>query len=364
MRRRLCDILVLFGCVGVAFAPGCKKDGAGPSDEQEDTGITRTALRGPVKLTVQTDRSTATIAERFRLTITVEAEEGVEVTMPAFGESLGAFSIRDFRETAARPIEEGKRRWQQDYELDCDLSGTYEAKPITVAFTDRRQRPAGQAHPTTMPASQPGITGQVSTEPFELEVTSLLEGQFDPTKFRDVKEPVGLPEPPSRWYWWVIGGVAGATAVVIVVVWWVRRRRRRGPRVLRIPPHQWAMEELQRLVDEDLLGQDQVQPFYYRLNGIVRQYIELRFELMAPEMTTEEFLATMRDSDRLAGGHKALLEPFMAACDMVKYACYRPGSEEIEQVFAGARHFIEQTAERGKEIRPAVDDEETRESAA
>jgi hypothetical protein len=144
----------------------------------------------------------------------------------------------------------------------------------------------------------------------------------------------------------------------------IRKRRRRGPRVLQIPPHQWAMEQLQALIDEDLLGRDLVKLFYYRLNGIVRQYIELRFQLMAPEMTTEEFLETLRTSDQLVTGHKDLLERFMAACDMVKYARYRPGTEEIEQVFATARDFIEQTSEAGREVVPVADDEAIQESVA
>lgn len=364
MQSRLGNVIVLIGCVTVVIAPGCTKRQADQADKKEDAGIARTALRGPVKLAVKTDRSQATIAERFRLTITVEADDGVDVTMPQFGASLGALSIRDFTETSARPIEGGKRRWRQEYEIDCDLSGKYEVKPITVTFVDRRKDTLARARRTTTAASQPGVTGQVNTDPFELEVTSLLEGQFDPTEFRDVKGPAELPVPPVRWPWWVLGGVAGTVVIVVLVVMLIRRRRRRGPKVARIPPHEWAMAQLQQLIDDDLLGQELIQPFYYRLNAIVRQYIELRYELMAPEMTTEEFLDTLRTSDRLAAGHKGLLERFLAACDMVKYACYRPGGTEIEEVFAAARDFIDQTTERGKAAAPVADDVEMQESAA
>ncbi len=365
MRRRTCDILIVLVGAALAIAPGCGKDGTDADGQPKDEGIKRTALRGPVVLTVKTDRSTATIAERFRLTVTVEADDGVDVIMPEFGESLGAFSIRDFQETSARPIEGGKRRWQQAYQIDCDLSGKYQVEPIRATFVDRRKAPPRPSGTTTSPASQPGIAGEVSTEPFELEVTSLLEGQFDPEKFRDVKGPVEMPEPPSRWYWWAMGITAGAIAVIVVLVILIRRRRRRGPKILRIPPHQWAVEQLQQLLDEDLLGQDRIQAFYYRLNAIVRQYIELRFELMAPEMTSEEFLEALRRSDRLDAGHKEPLERFMAACDPVKYARYLPGRDEVEQVFATARDFIDQTSERGTEVpAPSPDEDNRQESAA
>ncbi|MBN1344641.1 MAG: DUF4381 family protein [Phycisphaerae bacterium] len=362
--RRGVILVVILSRAGAIVASGCKKEQSAETAKVKDTGITRTALRGPVKLTVQTDRSTATIAERFKVTITVEAEDGVDVEMPHFGESLGAFAIRDFHETSARPIEGGKRRWTQQYEIDCDLSGKYKVDPITAKFVDRRKEALQRAHPTTTATSQPGLHNQVTADAFELEVTSLLEGQFDPQKFRDVKGPVDLPTPPSRWYWWALGGGAAAIVLIVLVVWLVRRRRRRGPRFVEVPPHEWAMAELQRLVDEDLLGKGRVQEFYYRLNGIIRQYIEHRFGLTAPEMTTEEFLAALRDSDHLSPGHKELLKRFMAACDLVKYARYLPGSEEVEQVFATARDFIVQTTDRGKAIVPAADEEEMQESAA
>lgn len=364
MHRWPRNIPVLAACVGLTCLVGCGKKPAGDGKDKKDTGITRTNLRGPVKLTVRCDRSRASIAERFKVTIEVEAEDHVDVTMPEFGKSLGAFSIRDFHESSARPIEGGKRRWRQEYEIDSDLSGTYTIQPIAVRFVDRRKEARAQVQPTTTAASQPGITNGVSTDAFELEVTSLLEGEFDPEKIRDVKGPVELPVPPRRRHeWWIAGGVAVLIAAVLLLIW-IRKRRRRGPRMLRIPPHQWAMEQLQQLINEDLLGKEEIKPFYYRLNAIVRQYIELRFELMAPEMTTEEFLGTLRDSDALSGVHKEVLQPFMAACDMVKYARYRPGREEIEQVFATARDFIDQTADRGKDVATAVVDEAVRESAA
>lgn len=364
MRCRQYEPVILVACACLAGASGCKKGQSESPGERKDTGITRTALRGPVKLTVQTDRSRATIAERFVVTVSVEADDGVDVTMPEFGESLGAFAIRDFSDTSARPIEGGKRRWQQRYEVDCELSGTYTVEPIAVTFVDRRAASVKRAASTSQPTSQAGVQGSLTAESFELEVTSLLEGEFDPTAFRDVKGPAEIPVPPSRWYWWVVGIGLGTIVVAVAIVLLVRRRRGRGPDILRIPPHQWGMEQLQALVDEDLIGQGQIQAFYYRLNGIVRQYIELRFELMAPEMTTEEFLDALRNSDLLAPGHKELLERFMTACDMVKYARYQPGTEEIEAVFAAARDFIEQTTENGRRGTSARSGQAMQESAA
>ena len=47
---------------------------------------------------------------------------------------------------------------------------------------------------------------------------------------------------------------------------------------------------LPALVTEDLIARGLIQEFHYRTSGIVRGYIERRFGVSAPEMTTEEFL--------------------------------------------------------------------------
>ena len=78
----------------------------------------------------------------------------------------------------------------------------------------------------------------------------------------------------------------------------------------------------------------------------MRVYIELRFGLMAPERTTEEFLEEVRRSRSLETRHKALLDDFLSSCDLVKFARYSPTTTEIEDAFNAARDFIQETAPR------------------
>jgi hypothetical protein len=143
--HRLSHVVFLLGTVALACAPGCGKGKQGATQTPADAGITRTAIRGPVTLTVRTDRSKASIAERFKLTVTAEAVDDVDVVMPQFGESLGQFVIRDFREASARPIEGDKRRWEQVYELDCELSGKYKVDPPSSRPLRRRPRRVSRA---------------------------------------------------------------------------------------------------------------------------------------------------------------------------------------------------------------------------
>ncbi len=66
---------------------------------------------------------------------------------------------------------------------------------------------------------------------------------------------------------------------------------------------------------------------------------------MAPERTTEEFLAEMTVTDRLTGVHKELISNFLEHCDMVKFAAYGPDTREIENAFDSAIKLVDETKE-------------------
>jgi len=329
----------LIGALLVCGPAGCgSQDGA--NQEAAPAGpIVKTAERGPVHMTVTAEPGELTIADRLTLSVEVSAEEGVDVEMPEFGKDLTAFAIRDFREAPVETVD-GKRRWRQEYVLDIFLSGVYPVPELTAHFTDRRK------------GEENVVESSVSTEPFEVNVRSLVEGEFDPTKFRGLKPPVEIPISRS-WAWagWGLAGLAAA-AVVALIGWWVVRRMRRPSVEFIMPAHEWAFAELRRLADAKLVEQEQVHEFYYRLSMIVRMYIERRFRLMAPERTTEEFLVEVQRDQRLSADHRATLGAFLSSCDMVKFALYQPGTREIEQAFDAARDFIEETADRAPRTEP------------
>ncbi|OGW76025.1 MAG: hypothetical protein A2Z72_02045 [Omnitrophica bacterium RBG_13_46_9] len=119
-----------------------------------------------------------------------------------------------------------------------------------------------------------------------------------------------------------------------------------------LPPktaHQIAYEALEELRLKGLPGLGKIREYYFELSGIVRRYTENRFNIKAPEMTTEEFLASLKDADILSGRHKNLLKDFLTLCDIVKFAKYGPSQKEIDGSYGAAKKFVEDTkADEGK----------------
>jgi hypothetical protein len=319
-----CVLLVLAGCEG--------QRGKEPAPtSQPAVEIARNAERGPVKLAVKADRSEVTIPGQLTLTITVESELGVDAPMPEAGEVLGDFGVAKTSDVEPTHDDLTERR-QRVITLEAAVPGACEIPSVTIAFADRRPKADG---------SQTEYKDEVTTEPIRVTVREGLA---------DLKGPVSLPLPLRyKLLLWGLGVVAAVVIIAMAARWWRRRCDRvkqELPWARRLIAHEWALSELDKLVAENLVGRGLVQDFYYRINGLLRRYIELRFGMMAGEQTSEEFIRALQDVPSFDPQHKEVLRRFVAACDPVKYARHRPESGEIDWVHATAREFVVETAER------------------
>ena len=153
----------------------------------------------------------------------------------------------------------------------------------------------------------------------------------------DIRDIKGLVAVPFNWWWLAL--VAGVLLLVTVIVWWWKRRQPKteAKRAVSLPtPLEIALAALQRLREMNL----PVEEFYTRLADIVRQFIEGRYGLRAPERTTEEFLAEAHLPER----HMALLRTFLVEADLVKFARHRPGKDDMARAFAAAENFVRESA--------------------
>lgn len=322
--RRALAIVAAF-----ALAAGCgggSEATPSPAPSKPVETISRTTESGPVKATVSLGPKSPTLGDPLTLTLEVRAQPGVEVHMPAFGEALGRFEIADFTPRERR-TDDGGTEASQRYTLAAPLSGRQTIPPLLIEFVDRR--PGQDAAPK-----------ELLTEELSVEVASVLpEGAVTAT----LKPPRGrLDEkwrPPRSEAPPLLAVVLGAIAIAIGVQVW---RRGRSARVRR-SAFDVARARLDALEARGTPKAGEADAWYVELSSIVRRYIEDRFGVRAPELTTEEFLREARASSELAAAHAALLESFLERCDRVKFAAYRPDERESRDALAAARRFLEET---------------------
>jgi hypothetical protein len=249
--------------------------------------------------------------------------------MPRIDEKmLQNFGIADWRNPEHYLDDKGNvvTKWQ--YRLEPFLSGKYALPQFTFNFHDANSTKIDQY--------------SLSTEPVDIEVTSLLGEQRSKLVIADIYNVLELHRTISLWLYIVLAG--SFVAVVIVSIWFYFRRRTAAALIrIFVPAHEIAYERLGALVKDDLIKAGRIKEFYQRISDILRHYIEDRFALKAPERTTEEFLVEMQAADILAVGDKKQIAEFLQHCDMVKFAKMHPTSEQIQRTFDLVKNFIEMT---------------------
>jgi len=128
-------------------------------------------------------------------------------------------------------------------------------------------------------------------------------------------------------------------AIAGFAVWRWRRRRKR------VPALSLGEETLQRLENiRPLMQPARAREFGIAASEIVRTYVERRFDVVATQRTTEEFLQSLLgDGHSALAGHRPLLGLFLEQCDFVKFAGGSLTSEGLESLFQSARKFVLET---------------------
>lgn len=158
--------------------------------------------------------------------------------------------------------------------------------------------------------------------------------------------------------------VLGFIAIIIligVILFFAYRKRKKGyffkPEI-KLPPHIVALGELDKLKDSKIWQQGQIKEFYTRLTDIVREYIDGRYGIDAPEMTSDEILDAIR---RVADAKSTTdnLTQILKTADLVKFAKFVPMTDENDLSLVNAYLFVNQTkvvelpAEGDAEVQPA-----------
>lgn len=306
-RRAMLGVLVALLAAGI------------PRAEDAPPPVTVRAWYAPEKLTV---------GDRFRYFIEVSAAPGVEVVLAQPTEKLGDFDILDFG--TEKPVErEGRTILVRWYEVVGWSPGHHLVRSPPVQYR-----------------TQSGAALQTATaDDLGIEVTSLLgDADAATTDIRDIAPPEEFPR-DWRPVLLLAGGVLAVLAAIAALVWWRRRQVRPARVAPPEPAHVVARRALDALRARQLPQAGAFKAFYSALSDVVRTYLEQRFGLRAPEMTTEEFLQAATRGGRLERAHRQLLADFLSECDLVKFARHVPSLEQCDRALAAAQRFVDDTAE-------------------
>ena len=160
---------------------------------------------------------------------------------------------------------------------------------------------------------------------------------------RDIKPPIEISA-GWAWLWQLLILLALAVAAFLLWRWWKNRKMN-----VVLPPPVPAHVRAKQKLAEALALITQPKPFVIAVSDTARTYLEERFDFHAPERTTEEFLRELAGTKLLLPEQKNSLGGFLASCDLVKFARYEPGENELRELHSSALRLVEET-----ESQPAV----------
>lgn len=301
-----------------ATLAGCQKEkGLNPAEQTKD----------PVAINVSVDKSRVRVGDLVKYTISVNAQTNIDVRMPDFAENLSPVSslmIHDWENLPNEKLPGGRIARKQTYELETYLTGVYEIPPAKVQFIVF------------------GHTNTLYSSAVCIDVMSITK-EGDMTDIRDVKNFVELilkEKDKTK----IIIVLCFLAAVALVLLLCIKRRKAKVEQPL-VPAHIRAFAAIEALVSSDLLEKELYKEYFSRLSIILRVYIEERFEIRAPELTTEEFLALLRQDPQFTYEQKEVLRSFLNECDMIKFAKGETSADLAGAATENVKAFIEQTKE-------------------
>jgi hypothetical protein len=213
------------------------------------------AAEAPVTVTTRVEPDTVRIGTPFRYYVRVETSGEAEVVMPLLVDRIGDFLIRDYGAGAAHGGAVSER-W---YELVGYTPGIQLVDGGSIAY----RVPGGGLEEVEVPDAAVTI---------ESMLDGMGEGELATADLRDIRGPVGVPEPARPWWLLALALVTLAAAGFAVARWW--RRKEIAAAAPSRPPHEIALEALGALHRARLLDEGRSEEFYVRLSAIVRDYVE------------------------------------------------------------------------------------------
>lgn len=340
--KRLPRIFLLISLLTAAALLSCKDNGKPEIDTVSPNAgpIRKEVRKGPICLRLMADKDSMTIAESLVLSLEAEVEEGFEAELPGFGEKLGEFGIKDYREDPPRLTATNKILSRKTYTLEPFLSGEYTIEPMRVRFHKKGEHVKAGAG--TSSQDPPG-DHEIVTEAIAIKVSSLLEKDQKELTLNPIRGPVSLPSGPFPAT--LALGLVGAVLAAGGIFLFLRKRMVRGQLqdAPSVPAHELAFAQLQNIIDEKLVERGLYKLFFSKISDVLREYIENRFGIHAPKRTTQEFFAELSLSAPFSPDQRGLLQEFLQECDLVKFAEHRPSDEHVVAALKSCKALIEAT---------------------
>ena len=178
---------------------------------------------------------------------------------------------------------------------------------------------------------------------------------LDPNNPEQFFGPKTVMKAPFAWEDWYVAIAAVLLFVpfLLLLIFLIKRIRDDKPIIRKIkvepklPPHQVAMQEIERIKSEKIWQKGQPKEYYTELTDALRTYIKERFGFNALEMTSAEIIDKLLETNDK--GALTDLRTLFQTADLVKFAKHNPMMNENDANLINAIDFINETKDTENE---------------
>ncbi len=190
----------------------------------------------------------------------------------------------------------------------------------------------------------------VKSNAFLLQVGNVQLDTADAIK--DIKAPIPVDYGFIDWlkdYWhWVIAGLLVLALIILLIRYYLRKSKEKpqiAPEKPKEPAHVIAKRKLAALEEKRLWQHNKTKEYHSELTDIIREYLELRFDIHAMEQTSDEIMQSLRFKE-LKEKEKQDLRRVLLLADLVKFAKEKPIPEENKESMMLAYQFVDSSKEQ------------------
>ncbi len=297
-----------------------------------------------IEVRVQLDTNIIQLGDLVNMKIEIEKPANSVVVFPAFSDTLTSeIEIVEIGKLDSSVLKNNIILLKQNLNLTVFDTVLFIIPPLTFVYQS--------ADYTDSVFSSYNFLGVM---PFPVDSTNAI---------RDIKNIYNVPLGFSEIFPFVL--IFLGMAISGWLVWYIiKKKKRNEPIIFRAkpvdPPDVAALRELDRLKAEKLWQQGKVKEYYSRISEIIRVYIEGRFGIAAPELTSYEILAGIREAIYNSSDYEKL-KSVLQLSDLVKFAKANPEPDENVDQFENAYQFILNTRYQQQAEIMATDVPETNE---
>ncbi len=276
-----------------------------------------------VELKVESETTQIDPARSVFLTMTMTAGQGVKVVAPDLRPRVRGFSLAEDFEDEPKTAADGRVTTVVNWRLVPEpCAAEYKVAPFVVGVETAKGAADFYAGPIRFegPAAREPVTGGMEADP---------------------KKDL----PPLSWE--LVGHVAlilvGLASVLAGLIWFVKYVARRV-KEHRMSPIERAKVELERLLKKNLPAKGRYKDFYVELTMVVRRYVQRKYGIRAPNLTTEEFFmeASKPEYQMLSAQS---LKKFFESADLIKFAGVDANEEMAKDATNAARFYLKRDAD-------------------